>query len=134
MTDLFGNEEPPEIPDWYSMTAIRVGGMPEGWTWRVLDGYKKPPGYTEVKGAAPIGKYTRGPRKGEPKWPKAEVYDILWIKDSEFDETKRLWEEETGKCSTCYGTGQEHVGWSKAEGSKHKPCEKCNATGKATQR
>lgn len=43
------------------------------------------------------------------------------------------WEAETGNCFRCNGSGQESLGWSKAEGPRYRQCSRCGGTGKAPQ-
>jgi len=120
-----------EKVDWWNETARRVHGMPEGWRWFSLDGREKPPGFVLVTGAVPIGFITRGKNKGHPKWPPVAQGQKLWVKVSDFEESKVLWEQKTGKCSKCYGSGREWNGWSAIEGNTFKQCSKCESTGLA---
>jgi hypothetical protein len=116
--------------DLFNLTARRVHDMPEGWRWFSLDSYNKPEDFIEVKGAIPCGVITRGPRKGSPKWPKE--YDTLWIRRRDMDRVALEWEQETGKCYKCEGTGQEFAGWSTDKGSRTRECSRCTASGKAS--
>ena len=122
-------EERLEHVDWYNETAKRVHGKPDGWKWCSLDSHQKPPGYIEVHGAVPIGTVSRGPRKGRTRWPPKSECDIVWMQDSEINETMRLWEIETGKCSACRGNGNSIVGWSREGGNKYRECKKCSGSG-----
>ena len=85
-----------------------------------------------VEGAvAPLK--TRGKYKGNPNWAKRDRATVrtAYFTPDEHDTWKSGWELKTGKCAECTGSGQRNVGWSAADGAKFKPCEKCNATGKA---
>lgn len=123
--------EPPKRPDidWYNETAKRCHGKPTGWRWYSLDSHDKPPDFFLCGGAVPLG----FKKSGRPKWPPVKDCDLIWMKFSDVDETRRLWEIETGKCCKCLGTGQMNIGWSAAHGSEYGDCNKCNATGKASE-
>lgn len=85
-----------------------------------------------VTGAVPIGTYTRGPRKGAPKW-NTKIGERVTVSDRDFSEAQRAYEASTGNCRNCYGTGQQWCGWSADTGDKYCPCACCNETGRATQ-
>lgn len=99
----------------------------QGYRWTICDG-----GGAIVKGCVPSGTYTRGPRKGSPKFrpaaPNTErtviVADLHMVKVAAEYET-------TGKCWDCKGSGQTFAGWSAAEGVRHRQCTRCNGTGKS---
>ncbi len=117
--------------DWWNMTAHRMNALPEGWRWFAIDAHDKPEDFVELQGAVPIGVAKSGKRKGEPIWPPRKECQKLWIRIGDRDETMRLWEVETGKCSPCSGIGTEWAGWSATEGSRFRECRKCSGTGKA---
>jgi len=91
----------------------------------------KPEDYIEVRGAVPVGAYKSGPSKGLPKWAPGEKGEVVWMRQREVDETKRLWEVETGKCAACQGVGEVPAGWSAETGPKARLCKKCSGSGVA---
>lgn len=103
-----------------------------GWRvyrWEAADG-----GGLIVTGCVPDGEYTRGPRKGRPRFsrPVQNTKRIVVVSDIEIHEFLRANEIETGACSRCEGSpGQEWVGWGKDGGSKYLTCSRCNGTGAA---
>lgn len=72
---------------------------------------------------------TRGPRKGKKTWDGKGTTEVVTYAEMEM-EFKR-YEEETGKCGDCLGEGREFAGWHHIEGTKYRPCRRCNETGKA---
>ncbi len=113
-------------PDLHAITARRVYSLPTEWRpqiYRSLDSA----GF-ELIGAAPIGTYTRGPRKGRPKFPPRKQMRSVFITHDQIRQTRHLWELETGLCSHCGGSGQLPSVIS-IHGNTYKPCHWCNATG-----
>lgn len=82
-----------------------------------------------VEGCIPDGVYSRGPRKGRPRFNKP--YDKVVVTSAEMDEAAQSYEAVTGKCWDCKGTGQVWNGWSKADGSKYRQCLRCDGSGEA---
>jgi hypothetical protein len=117
--------------DFFNLTAQRIYGKPDGWQWCRLDAHNKPDDYIEVKGEVPIGVIRSGKRKGSPKWPK--TLHVVWMRMSEIESVKMQWEQETGKCSKCYGEGHESYGWSRDSGQMLRKCRRCEGTGKMPQ-
>ena len=113
--------------DFLQLTAERVHKVPKGWKWCKVDSHNKPDDFIEMQGAVTVGEYKSGPRKGRPKWPKE--LQTIWMRRSEIDRVAIEWEIEEGKCQKCYGAGQESVGWSKAEGTRYRKCQRCNGSG-----
>lgn len=72
---------------------------------------------------------TRGPNKGQRKWdaPHSQVA----VTQAEVDAAMAKYESETGNCAECEGACKTVAGWSAAEGTRYRPCAKCDATGKA---
>lgn len=113
--------------DWYSLTVVRCHGKPDGWSWCRLSA-DAPEDYISIHGAVPVG--TK--RNGSPRW-EGKI-DELWIRKSDVEETRRLWEAETGKCSECSGTGSliESIHIDRESGKKHRtfrPCSHCSGSG-----
>ena len=75
-----------------------------------------------------------GKRKGKMTWMGLKHRDTLQccVTDAEFRAEKMAWEAETGKCSNCYGRGQELASLSAENGMTYRPCKKCSETGKAS--
>lgn len=86
-----------------------------------------------IEGAVPNGVFKRGPRKGHTNWKlrdKATEAAII-ISDDQHNRWLTNWEATTGQCYLCIGTTQEWAGWSAKDGSRYRPCTRCDATGLA---
>lgn len=114
-------------PDFYSMHARKLLGLPESWCWFRLNGVELSPGRTavEVTGAIPSVAFKSGKRKGELNWKKAVSKATVTIIDSDHLAFIRAWEESTGLCSNCGGSGKELARWHHIEGETMRPCSKC---------
>lgn len=77
--------------DLHSMYAQQVLGAPPAWQWYSI----KTLGTTrqmledsathfEMRGAVPVGVYSRGPRKGRPKWPAGKDCDCFIVSFADF--------------------------------------------------
>ena len=98
----------------------------EGWEayrWEDCDGD------SIVTGDVPDGVYRSGPRKGRPRF-KGPGRRVI-ITRSDMWAVATAYEAETGKCWDCKGTGQTWAGWSKAEGTHYRECQRCGGTGEA---
>lgn len=115
--------------DWFNKTAIEVHGKPADWRWIRLDAHNKPEDFIEVVGAVPIGVFSRGANKGRPKFPGISQCDRVWMRESDIDRIKRCWEQDTGKCFRCEGSGEMLVGVSSREGRLLRECVRCKGTG-----
>ncbi len=111
--------------DWYSLTAIKVYNLPEGWQYKVIDKTKGPAGYIWLEGYVSTT-YKRGEKKGQPRRTSKQG---LWIKQADIQQYQKEWETLTGKCSQCNGTGKLLQAISPDE-EAYKECTACNATGK----
>ena len=114
--------------DFINVTAQRRHGKPDGWQWLRLDAHNKPEGYFEVVGAVPVGTYRSGKRKGRPKWDR-KTAEMIWMRDDDLVETKRLWGIETGKCAECQGTKKQVKSVSVVDGVTYQQCKTCQGTG-----
>lgn len=113
--------------DWFHKTAIRVCGLPDGWQWCKLDGHNMPEDFIQITGGVPTKVFVRGPRKGKPKWSGVTLA-TYWIRRADVEETKRLWEAESGKCANCEGDGKETASVS-VNGKTFRTCSRCNGSG-----
>jgi hypothetical protein len=114
-------------PDFLAIAARRVCGLPAEWQpriYRSLDSV----GF-ELIGAEPIGTYTRGPKKGKPKFPPRKEMRSVFVTHDHIRQARHSWERETGLCSHCGGSGQLPSIIS-IHGNTYKPCHWCNATGR----
>jgi hypothetical protein len=117
-------------PDLHTLTARRVHSLPPDWQARVYHSLH-PLGYAKLIGTEPIGTISRGPRKGQLKWPPRNQWRAVVISHEQVAETRRQWEAETGRCSWCGGSGQQLNGVSVAEGPWYRTCGGCGGAGKA---
>lgn len=75
-----------------------------------------------------------GKRKGEMTWAGFRQRNGVYcccVTNAEYLAERAAWEAETGKCSNCYGRGQELASWDSAKGAAYRPCKTCAETGKA---
>jgi hypothetical protein len=73
--------------------------------------------------------YTRGPRKGKPKYDGRPIQAI--VSDGELKAERLRYEAETGRCSDCLGIGKTIASAGKG-GTTYRACSACQGTGKAT--
>ncbi len=112
------------IKDAMEAAEVKVGI--EGWKayeWQNCDGD------SIVTGSVPDGVYSKGPRKGEPRF-KGPGERVI-VSKVELETMAVAYEAETGKCWDCRGTGKMWAGWNKAEGNSYQECQRCNGTGEA---
>lgn len=108
----------------------KVGQSPEWhvYLWKVLPENAKEPFYYELTGAvAPAKK--RGSGYNWRKIDKA-TDSTVHILVSEHAAWAKAWEEKTGQCRNCVGTGKVFAKWSKEMGTQYTPCLICEGTGK----
>jgi DnaJ-class molecular chaperone len=77
---------------------------------------------------APTKLRTRGKLKGKPRFNGTMVTVI--VTDEEVAATKSEYEQSTGYCSECVGSGKELAAWDHKEGVFYRDCRKCNGSGK----
>ena len=116
-------------PDIHALTARRVHGLPADWQPRIYEALDRGLGFA-LRGAVPIGTYSRGPRKGRPKWPPLGQLQRVVITADEVRQERIRWENETGLCSYCGGSGQQ-VKSTGISGTTYRQCISCDGTGKA---
>jgi len=116
-------------PDIHTLAARRVHGLPDDWLPRIYSALDRGLGF-ELRGSVPIGTYSRGPRKGRPKWPRLAGLQRVVITADEVRQARIWWENETGLCSYCGGSGHQvkSIGIS---GTTYRQCISCDGTGKA---
>jgi len=73
--------------------------------------------------------YTRGPRKGRPKFVGRGRKVVITRADVDAEILRYV--ASTGNCPECFGTKEVFQSWSREEGTKKRPCTKCQATGRA---
>jgi hypothetical protein len=110
-------------PDLHAITAQRIYSLPTEWRVRVYRSLGSA-GF-ELIGAAPIGTYT----KGRPKFPPRKEMRSVFITHDQLRQTRHMWEQETGLCSYCGGSGQLAL-VSSIYGKTYKSCHWCHGTGK----
>lgn len=115
-------------PDIHAIAARAVHGLPADWQPRIYGCLDRDQFY--LRGAVPIGTYSRGPRKGRPKWPPLGQLDLVVITADEVKQARICWENETGLCSHCGGSGQQ-VKSTGINGTTYRECDACDGTGKA---
>ena len=116
-------------PDIHAIAARRVHNLPDDWTPRIYGCLDRSLGFY-LRGAVPIGTYSRGPRKGRPKFPPLGKLERFVITAEEVQRTRIEWENETGLCSHCGGSGQQ-VASTGINGTTYRECVACDGTGRA---
>ena len=116
-------------PDIHAIAARRVHNLPDDWTPRIYGCLDRNLGFY-LRGAVPIGTYSRGPRKGRPKFPPLGKLERVVITAEEVQRTRIKWENETGLCSHCGGSGQQ-VKSTGINGTTYRECVACDGTGRA---
>ena len=113
-----------------------AAGLPAEWQpflWQVLKspGATEPDAYLVEGGIAPVR--TRGKRKGQRDWRRLDPLSRykFYINPAEHQQWLARYEASTGRCFNCAGEGTEFASWSVTEGTKNRPCSRCNGTGAA---
>jgi hypothetical protein len=73
--------------------------------------------------------FRRGPRKGRTKWIGERTSVV--IADGDADAEQSRYEQETGKCGACIGSGQVFKLWDHKTGTEYRTCNKCKGEGAA---
>lgn len=116
-------------PDIHLLAARRIHDLPDDWQARIYGCLDRGLGFY-LRGAVPIGTYSRGPRKGKPKWPPLGQLQRVVITADEVLQERIRWESETGLCSHCGGTGLQ-VKSTGINGTIYRKCVSCDGTGTA---
>jgi hypothetical protein len=87
--------------------------------------------YALVGAVAPVK--ARGKHRGRRDWGRMDKTTIrtVNIPAAEHRAWVEGWSASTGKCPGCVGEGDVFASWSRAEGTKTRPCGACGGTGKA---
>lgn len=115
------------IRDVMDLAAKKTGI--EGWQayrWSAVEGGDI------VRGCVPCGVYSRGPRKGLPKWRPATPgteREVVVVR-SELDAAAETYEREECKCWHCKGEGKTVSRVSVIDGTSYRECCRCSGTGK----
>lgn len=106
--------------------AIKKAGI-EGWMWYQWRSLENDEAHV-VTGNVPYGVYERGEKKGRPRFshPKSTHLKEVLVTKQELIHEALSYIERTGRCWNCKGSGQVWTGWSKANGSRFKPCPDCD--------
>lgn len=117
------------IPDIHAIAARYVHNLPDDWRPQIYGCLDRDLGFY-LRGAVPIGIYSRGPRKGRPKFPPLGQLQRVVITPDEVRQARIRWENETGLCSHCGGSGQsvKSIG---VNGLTYRECTACDGTGQA---
>ena len=104
--------------------ARRKLGNPENFEfyhWRAFgDGNGRA---VMLTGCVVTSVYSKGPRKGQPKYDGAPM--TAYVTSDEEAEERTRWAAETGKCPECYGLGHCVTGWKRDVGTTWKTCRAC---------
>ena len=116
-------------PDIMVLAARQVHKLPDDWEPQIYEALDRGMGFA-LRGAVPVGTYSRGPRKGRPKWPPQGQLQRVVITADEVRQQRIQWENETRLCSHCGGSGQQvkSIGIS---GTTYRECSVCGGTGEA---
>ena len=118
--------------------ARERAGHGDGWQVCVYE--RMPPSntpclYYSLKGAV-YPPLKSGPRKGRTNVakPSPGTEETVIITPAEHESWLAAWGARTGRCIDCLGKGEKVQSWSKAEGTKYKPCRACGGDGKYRER
>lgn len=120
-----GWQKMPELlraPNGYELAARAILGKDDRWevyAWEVVG-----PDCVKVTG----GVVSRVTKSGRRQW--SGKGDVVVVSDATRDKALRAWEESTGSCSTCGGSGREYTGWSRDLGYRYRTCTRCDGNGK----
>lgn len=69
---------------------------------------------------------------GKKKWPARKLMDRIILTETDVSTEEDRYESETGNCRVCYGTGQQTIGWSAADGIRTRSCPTCGGVGRVS--
>lgn len=116
-------------PDIHAITARRVHDLPDDWQPRIYGCLDRGLGFY-LRGAVPVGIFRSGRRKGQPKFPPMSQLQQVVITADEVRQTRIEWENETGLCCYCGGSGKT-VKSCGINGTTYRQCLHCDGSGKA---
>ncbi len=82
-------------PDFFNELVIKENGLPAGWRWHSLNAIDMPEDFVKVTGSVPVGKVTKGARKGMPKWD-TKASKSFYVRMSEVSAARKQWRESQG--------------------------------------
>ena len=109
-------EEPNRI-DFWDMAARKKHGVGDNYEWFKVTHLDE--GGTRVS-IAPVSRKKNGEKKYDIKNTLTTI-----ITDEEYKAAETEYQQQTGNCPKCKGTGKVLVGWSKAGGTRYCPCPDC---------
>ena len=119
-------------PTWIQC-AIETYGLPPDWTFSKFTMRGTGGGeYIEIEGGVYKTTFKRGPHKGEINYraPEPETSQTVVLPCRLYAKWKKAWEDETGLCSSCNGSGRITASWG-ASGTTYWTCRKCKGIGMA---
>lgn len=116
-------------PDFYAIAARKVHNLPDNWEPLFYGCLERSLGFYLI-GAVPIGTFSRGRRKGHSKFPPKNQQQRVVITADEKKQAQMEWEDTTGLCSCCGGSGKQVKSISIREGITYRDCVACKGTGK----
>ena len=115
-------------PDFFALAARQAHGLTNEWMPCI---YESIDGGFLLHGSVPIGTYSRGPRKGRPKWPPTRDLRRVIVTRAQVEGAKSTYEQETGKCHYCCGSGQTVKSVGVNQETTYRLCPKCHGSGLA---
>lgn len=120
----------PDRPCSLEQQTREMYGLPAEWqvvVWKAIEIKNERIG-VQVQGGIYPEKITRGPRKGRTNYKKPTVGSELTctITEAQQKEWWAVWENETGLCGKCEGTGVVFGGWNHEKGTTLRECKACN--------
>lgn len=141
MIDIFEQPSHPAVrekPDrrcTQEQFLIERMGLPPEWQAYQWEALGEPGNATGVRLSGGVFRHTiqRGPRKGRTDYGKPEPFSEVTATVSlvEYETWQRKWQNETGLCFECEGTGVVFAGWDHKKGTRHRGCGACGASGNA---
>lgn len=118
--------EPVQPPDFRLMAVRKLNSRGDDWHWRSMEYI----GDGEGEGALIEGGIPMIDAKGRKRWAGVPTAK-LFVSEVQVASTALAWEQETGKCQKCAGSGQMNIGWHHKEGNRYAECNRCGGDGKA---
>lgn len=111
---------------WHILERVARRKLKEPLSWRAhsVEALGSGGEVCVVKGCVSSGVFTKGPRKGRPRYDGVTKTEA--VTQAEHDSECLTYQEETGHCWRCQGTGQEAWGWSAEAGTNYRACRHCS--------